>query len=369
MSLTPPNFLDALPQDELLKHFPDVSRPRFKQLLQHFAIETSPTITHSDAAQAAWCAAVPQLTARHPFVLQGAMAMSALHLSKHTGIEREQKYLRDIAALQMNTGLIRYREAISNVTEANAESLFIYSIATTVWIFFTTADDFRDILGQFDHLVHDPHQRRVIETKLVSYVSRVLRTLRGVLVILVPCWHLVANGILADVAKRDWWPYPVPTSPEALEDDRKLASLEGLWMQPGHQYEYNVDALRQALKSLREDFARVSQLTVSQDATSTRYGRLVDWTCVLTWPIALPLAFVELVEARRPEAWVILAHYAILPAKVEFIFWINEFAPNIITSAAMVLGQDMWKWIRWPAEVVGVDLDRFAATLQEDPLA
>ncbi|KAJ4288410.1 hypothetical protein N0V90_011645 [Kalmusia sp. IMI 367209] len=311
---------------------------------------------------AAWCAAVPELTARHLFVLQGTVAISALHLSRLAGTEREKKHLRDIATLQMNTGLIRYREALANVTEANAESLLAFSVTTTAWILYTTADDFKSLLHPANDIGKTLSQCLATVDSLVSYTSKILRTLRGVLVILVPCWHLIVNGVFADVAKRDWWPYPIPACPEAIEVDKKLAKLESLWMQPGRRYEYMFDTLRQALKALRDDFARVSQLTVSHDAKPTRYGRLVDWTSVMTWPIGLPLPFIELIEAKQPEAWVILAHYAMLPAKVEYVFWIQDFAPNLVATAAIVLGEPMWDWIRWPAEVVGVDLDRFSTT-------
>lgn len=357
MSIPSPTFLDYLPQEDLLMHFPDTLRPRFRVLLQHFAQETSPTITHNDAARAAWCAAVPQLTAKHMFVLQGTMAISALHVARHAESESERKHLRQIAAYQMNTGLFKYRETVANVTKDNAESLLAFSVTATAWVLYTTADDF--------HALLDPHQgtaqrleRQATVKAVVTYTSKILRTLRGVLVILVPCWTLIVNGIFADVCKRDWWPYPVPANAEAFEDDKRLSDLENLWMRPDRPYEYQFDTLRQVLKTLRDDFARVSQLTVTDDAKRTRYGKLVDWTAVLSWPISLPLAFLELLETHQPEAWIILAHYAILPAKVEYVFWIKDFGPNLVATAALVLGEGLRSSISWPAEVVGIDLDQ-----------
>lgn len=355
-TLSPPTFLDYLPQDELLVHFPDVLRPRFRQLLQHFSLETSHTIAHNDAARAAWCAAIPQLTVKHMFVLQGAMAISALHVSRFAETERDKNHFRDIATYQMNTGLIQYREAIANVTEANAESLLVFSTTATAWVLLTTSDDFIALLNPGSEYEGVWDEDAAVQT-LVAYTSKILRTLRGVLVILVPCWHLIANGILSAVAKRDWWPYPVPASPEAFEDDKRLAAIESMWMRPDRPYDYKFDSLRQALRTLRDDFARISQLTVTDNAQRTRYGKLIDWTSVLTWPISVPLSFVEHVEARQPEAWVILAHYAILPSKVEHVFWLQDFGPSLVSAAALVIGEKMRTWIEWPAKEVGVDLD------------
>ncbi|KAF1980097.1 hypothetical protein BU23DRAFT_444973, partial [Bimuria novae-zelandiae CBS 107.79] len=307
-------------------------------LLQHFALETSSTITHNEAARAAWCAAVPQLSAKHMFVLQGTMAISALHISKFAETEREKKHFRVIATYQMSTGLIRYRETVAKVTEENAESLLAFSVTATAWVLLTTADDFNDLLRPITANEPKLNRRATIES-LVAYTSKILRTLRGVLVIIVPCWNLIANGIFANVAKRDWWPYPIPTSPDAIEVDKRLANLQSMWMRPDCPYEYSLD------------------LTVTDDAKRTRYGELIDWTSVLAWPISLPLAFVELVEVQSPEAWVLLAHYAMLPAKVEHVFWIEDFGPNLITAAALVLGENMRTWIQWPAGVIGIDLD------------
>ncbi|KAF2442907.1 hypothetical protein P171DRAFT_433280 [Karstenula rhodostoma CBS 690.94] len=356
-SIPSPTFLDYLPQDELIIHFPEALRPRFRHLLQHFVEETSFTITHNDTARAAWCAAVPQLTAKHVFVLQGTVAISALHMSKHAETENEKKHFRDIATYQMSMGLIKYRQAIADVTEANAESLLAFSITTTAWVLYTTADDFKTLLHPLKEMGQGLNRDHTVKA-LVTTTSKILRTLRGVLVILVPCWHLIVSGVFKDVAKRDWWPYAVPATPNAIEDDKRLMNLESIWMKPGRPYEYYFDALRQALKTLREDFARVSQLTITDNAPKNRYGKLVDWTSVISWPIQLPVAFVELMEARNPEAWVILAHYAILPAKVEFVFWIKDFAPNLVSAAALVLGEQMRSSIEWPAKAVGVDLDQ-----------
>ncbi|KAF9734510.1 hypothetical protein PMIN06_006713 [Paraphaeosphaeria minitans] len=355
-SIPCPTFLDYLSQDELIIHFPEALRPRIRHLLQHFAEETSFTITHNDAARAAWCAAVPQLTARNVFVLQGTIAISALHVSKHAETESEKKHFRDIATYQMNMGLIKYREAIAKVSETNAESLLAFSVSATVWVLYTTADDFQALLHSNEK--GQGLNRDQTVGGLVATTSKILRTLRGVLVVLVPCWHLIASGVFKDVAKRDWWPYAMPATPDAIKDDKRLKDLESIWMRPDRPYEYCFDALMQALKSLREDFARVSQLTVTDNAPKNRYGKLVDWTLVISWPIQLPLVFVELLEARQPEAWVVLAHYAILPAKVESVFWIKDFASNLVSTAALVLGQRMRSSIEWPAEVVGVDLDK-----------
>jgi hypothetical protein len=91
-------------------------------------------------------------------------------------------------------------------------------------------------------------------------ICRIFRSMRGVLVILVPCYHHIRSGILEPILERDWRPAPIVVTAEDIEIDRKLRRLELMWSQPGKTYEYSFDALRSALKDLRENFAVVARL-------------------------------------------------------------------------------------------------------------
>jgi hypothetical protein len=67
--------------------------------------------------------------------------------------------------------------------------------------------------------------------------------------------------------------------------------------------------------------------------------------------------FLVLLEGRNMEAWVLVAHFAILPAKVEGILWLEGLATNTITATAIVIGKENWDWIAWPAAAARVDLE------------
>jgi hypothetical protein len=154
-----------------------------------------------------------------------------------------------------------------------------------------------------------------------------------------------------------WWPNRLPTSPQAIEEDQKLQKLELLWRRPGRPYEYWFDTLAMALKSLREDSALVSKLTVYTDSKNgPAVVSLIDRSAALNWVVQLSRGFVSLLEQKQPDAWIIIAHYAILPSRIGTIWWHHSLAPNLISIAALIIGKDMWKWIEWPASVVGVDL-------------
>jgi len=353
--LSPPvsDFLESL-----LDGFPDIMRPRFTQLLHHFATETSATISHDALAQAALCAAVSRFASSHAFVIKGMFAVTALHLSRNVTAEKERNHLHVIAAAQMNTGLIRYRDTISNITTENAEALLLYSVTATIFALLATSDECHGFLRTISSGSQEPAQRVASITGLMHAISMAFRSLRGVRIILVPCWHHISKGILAPVVTRDWWPYSIPISLQAIEEDRKLREIEMLWMQPGRRYEFWFDILIHSLKKLREDFALMSQLLAGNGSnTKQGLGESFDWTSFMSWPVGAPAEFTDLLEQRKPEAWVILAHYAILPSRAGNIWWMKDLAPNIIFTAALVLETHMWKWLEWPASIVGVNLD------------
>ncbi|PVH96712.1 hypothetical protein DM02DRAFT_598793 [Periconia macrospinosa] len=361
LSLPDPSFLD-----DLFETLPQALQKRFSQLIKHHAIQTSGTITPNANAQSTWCALIPKLTASHGFVSQGVVAISALHQSRTVASERERKILQDIAAAQMNAGLMSYRACVANVTPDNAAALFAFSTATTTFVLATSVEACHALLQSARNKSSTVIQHSNTVQHLVREIVNILVCFRGVLVILVPCWHVMVQGPLKPLLDRDWWPRPIPSSPKALEEDRKLKDLENLWMRPGRSYDYTFDTLSQALRDLRENFALVSLLTLGDTSKNAHAGsRLLDWTSTVTWITKPPQGFIKLIEQKQPEAWIILAHYAILPSRVGDIWWVKGFSTAIVSVAALVIEPSMHSWIKWPASVVGVDLSDFDSKYSE----
>lgn len=194
---------------------------------------------------------------------------------------------------------------MEKVDADNAEALFSFSVTATAFIILTTNDECNIHIQSIATEGQGNDRRPIATAALVRAMTKIMHTLRGVLVIIVPCWNIIANGILSAAVKRDWWPYPIPTSPQGVEEDRRLRRIESLWMRPGRRYEYWFDTLIQSQKKLREIFALVSQLTISDkiDGNGNK-ERLIDWTSVFAWPVGSPHSLINLLEQRQPEAWV-----------------------------------------------------------------
>ncbi|KAF2120255.1 hypothetical protein BDV96DRAFT_485885 [Lophiotrema nucula] len=333
--------------------FPRVKRVQVEHLLHHFIVNTSTSLASSDdVSQAVWPSATPQLVTSHPFVLNAVLAISSLHISRSTQDKSGKQSQLSVAASQLNGGLSQYQDALQVMSESNVDALFAFSTILTAYILATAGDDCLNALNSIKR-----SGREVATKEAVRQIVRILSCLRGTKVIVVPCWELIIKGLLSVIAKRDWWPLSrFPATAQAIEEDEKLHALEKMWINPGRRYEYYFDTLELNLKSLRESFALVSQLT------DTATGTISDWVSAVVWPIQLSTGFISSLESFLPEAWVILSHYAILPSRIQSIWWLESIASNIIKTAALVLGEDKWSMIEWPASIVGVDLDQLRSS-------
>jgi hypothetical protein len=351
-------------QDALLEHLPAADRPKMKIVLNHFAAQTIKTFSPGTAADEAWRQALPALITHHRYVLNGVLAVGCLHLATLTKDASQKEDYQDIAATQMNHGMIEYRSEVQNVATGNAEALFAFSTTITTFILCTAGTECRVALESLKETQISKEQHQRIVSSTTESICRIFRAIRGCLVILVPCYHHIRSGILGPVVERDWWPAHIPITTEELDQDQKLRRLETMWSQPGKAYEYSFDCLRRALKSLRETFALISRLATCVFPGDDPSEKTFDWAAIMQWPTDLPLEFLSLLEQRRMEAWVLMAHYALLLARVTIKInpWLDGLAVSMFKTSALVIGQENWDWISWPAAILGIDMEWLCST-------
>lgn len=308
-------------------------------------------------AYASWRETIPVIAAPHSYVLHGILAVGCLHLATNTNVASEKEDYQTMAATHMNMKIAQYREDVQNVSTTNAEALFTFSTMFTIFVHSTSKKERRDTFELLDrtNVSTEDHQKLVLD--LAQGICRVFRSIRGVLLILVPCWHHIRNGSLGPIVERDWWPSPIPVTVEELEHDQRLRNLEKMWARPERSYEYFFDTLARALKSLRETSTLVSRLATLTSPGQSLSHEDFDWTSIVHFITELPFEFMTLLEQQCMEAWVLMAHYALLPSKIESSWWLDGWAVDMFRTSALAIGEDNWDWIVWPATVLGIELD------------
>lgn len=283
--------------------------------------------------------------------------------------------MTNLAASQMNKAIARFRPQLTDINADNAAALFACTTLTAVFFFRTATQEIDDIRASVPAGTLDPPTE--IVDRMLNCSLKTIWGLRGPWTVLVPGISHILRGNMSPVADRTWWPeYRVPATEHAKEEDRRLAQIEKLWQGPDGGPD--VDCLSSALFFLRETFALVSQLTVPGNnypsSTEVAYsiddvsiGCLKDRGAIFVWGVRISPQFIHLLAKKNREALVIMAHYAILAARVRNVWWLEGMGANFVVAVAMALGRENWHLIEWPVRAVGVDLEN-AFTLRPDRL-
>ncbi|KAI8676280.1 Zn(2)-C6 fungal-type domain-containing protein [Fusarium sp. Ph1] len=83
-------------------------------------------------------------------------------------------------------------------------------------------------------------------------------------------------------------------------------------------------------------------------------GALPDcFLMAFLWPLMINQAFIGLLQKRRPEALLVLAHFAVLLhwCRQHWIF--ARVGASLLNSIALELGQGWERWLQWPKQMVG----------------
>jgi hypothetical protein len=175
---------------------------------------------------------LPSLAAKHGFVIHGMLAAASLHLAHISRTGEERHVYQQTAAAQMNIGMSGYSTEIQEITTENAEALFAFSTIMTVLSLSTAATECELTLKTIRAAGNGADRNVALNSSLVHTVCSIFRSIRGILVILVPCWERLCRGTLQPIFQRSWWPHPVPVTPDEIRDDQKIRYLEKMWSTP-----------------------------------------------------------------------------------------------------------------------------------------
>jgi hypothetical protein len=73
---------------------------------------------------------------------------------------------------------------------------------------------------------------------------------------------------------------------------------------------------------------------------------------VFAWPVLAPAEYTDLLAQRRPEALIILAHYAVLLHRHRHLWIVGDGGQFLIETIIKYLGSHWSKWLAWPSAVI-----------------
>lgn len=329
------------------------------ELFYHMMTETCNSLGVEDAQNELYSRSSINYGLQAPYLMHELLAFSALHLSILRRARRE--FYRRQAMLLQTRAISLFNEAIVNNAEVTADNcvpMFLFSSLLGMHLLCDAlrypGDDFDAFLDRF-----------------VEYVS----LHRGVRTVTSRMWSVLRETEFkpllraAEVAMTPPPPPPPPpASPSETEDARcscghenQLNSLLSLIDESSSAMDPpSLEACRQAIDKLAVLF-HAQRARPSKTSPSTPHGS--DVGGIFAWPILLPVEYTALLAQRRPEALIILAHFAVLLHYHRDKWIFGDGGRTMVRFIMAYLGRgrgtgrERWeRWLVWPRSIVMGDL-------------
>lgn len=293
------------------------------ELLHHFTTETCFTLSDRQESHSLWQVTAPQEAFRHEFLMRGILAISALHLS-HLRPHMSDHYAH-IAAQHQDAALSCFRLVMAKMDQSNCDAFFALSSLIVVYGF--ESPKAADSLGMF--------------TYNGEHSDEWLPLIRGVNSILQTVFPWIKNGRLSGLL-HDHDRGPTETGIPAILDDQ-LKQLESFCnnVKGGEEA---IIACRTAVGQLQHCFVRMNNKMPYECEVSLAF----------LWPVMIPEYFLSMLNQKRPEALIILAHYCVIVHHLDDYWWMRGWAMRIIENIHRELDDEWRYWLQWPTSAINV---------------
>ena len=294
------------------------------ELINRFIFETGPSIFEGGSIDNESFRAIMPVALSAPYVMYQMLALSALHLS-HTRTAQTIQYREEATFLQTKA-LSLFNDSWAEITTESCVPILLFSSLLS--------------LHNLEEAV------TASETDVGGFLNRFVTYLnlhRGVRVVISQSWQLLSQSnitFILDRAERDLHATSLQSQEQAtFITDRLHGLLRNADMGPESE-----QACREAVETLQ----LVYQSESSTDEKSAEKAPGSIWT----WPILLSAAFTDLLMKRRPEALIILCHYAVLLHRRRHIWLVRNAGQMLISEITRFLGTYWSDWLDWPNQML-----------------
>jgi len=293
------------------------------ELLSHFILETGASIYEGGSTDHETFRAIMPTVLSAPYAMYQMLALSALHLS-HIRTAQASHY-RDEATFLQTEALSLFNDSLAEITTDNCASMLIFStllslhtLEEAVTASETDADGFLD--------------------RFVIY----LNLHRGVRAVVSESWQQLLHSNISSTLSRA--ERALDTASLQSHDQAAFVGRLHILLNDADMGPESEQACREALKSLQ----LVYQSASSTGETPPEHDPGVIWA----WPSLLSGVFTNLLMKRRPEALIILCHYAVLLHRRRHIWVVRNAGQMLISEITRFLGTYWSDWLDWPNEVL-----------------
>ncbi|KAF9890149.1 hypothetical protein FE257_006310 [Aspergillus nanangensis] len=294
------------------------SRRQDLELMHRFSTDTYQSLCNNSLDQHTWQITLPRKALEYDFLMNGILAVAALHTAATTKPPEALSYL-DAALEYHNQASTPFRHAIDNITPSNCDAVFAHSVITTVIgiaLPRLTAER-----GEHSSMT----ENIVVVFELLQGVSKIFRIGRS--------WFQTNL-----YTKRKFFPdEPANTlDPDSQDALDRLATLNDAIVAPVDPDQHRI--LQDAISLLHRCFVR--------------YHHCPDAASVLSWLAVVDKEFVHALMSRLPLAMLVLMHWAVLLGGLDGkLWWARNSGSALISELLVALrpGDATWDAARlWP---------------------
>jgi hypothetical protein len=266
-----------------------------------------------------WRDFIPQMAISTEFLMQGMLAVSAVHLA-HLQPQRRLELLRR-ASISEHAALPAFRKAVSVQDQKTVHAALAFGGFVVQYVLALSKNEPGKIPKLGDSAPHWFH------------------LIRGLVKLTISTWPSLMGGPFRPLLT--YRTYPV--IPEDNPEDIHLAQLYNMLgesVPSSHVDEEALATCRVALDELRRVAATPYTARSPLDAMAVVY----------IWPGTVQEDYIMLLHQRRPEALVILAHYCVLLKKIDSCWYTGGIGRNLLAACEMTLGTEWAPWIQWAVD-------------------
>ena len=297
------------------------------ELLHHFSTVTYTTLADACASvdnRELWQVHAVRLGFKHEFLLRAILTVAALHLRHLNPLQ--SSYYDLMASTHQNFALETARDALTSVDENNCHAIFTFSCL----IFVMTSASLRKQAGSEAH-------QEILEWFLL---------LRGCNSVLQLHWATLRNSFLYPLL--DEVNQTETKAGYSIKDADRIMELLTTCCYSG--LSTDAEASKAYAMTVYELMKTFSQVSILRDR-----GQGLMLSCCI-WPNTIPQKYLELLADQKPQALVILAHYAVMLHWADKEWFMRGMARYLLDTIKTSVGEEWQGALQWPSSVIGSNL-------------
>ncbi|KAK5797377.1 hypothetical protein VI817_003668 [Penicillium citrinum] len=283
------------------------------ELMHKFSTETFRSLCVSASELEVWQTSVPNLALKHEFLMNGILALAAMHIASSLESSDALKYL-DIGLQRYNRSLKPFRDAIDSLTSQNCDAVFAHSIImTAIGIASPRLTEIRD-----ENL--SMTESMVVVFELLQGVKKIIQVGVG------QSWinlELFSRG--------EFW----KNSSTSLDTDTESAMV---------QLERLNDEIMTGIYASQHQINR--EIIAHLRHCYTKFKIEPEPAPVLAWLAAVRKEFVESLRCRHPFSLLILMYWGVLLGELDGRrWWARDAGRALVTEllGALRPGDPRWQ--------------------------